>query len=55
MYELSDVYLKDVIIIIVEGVYRNNYLLASLVLKFLNNSTILNLNSVNELSLEIIE
>ena len=27
MYELSDVYLKDVIIIIVEGVYRNNYLL----------------------------
>ena len=27
MYGLSDVYLKDVIIIIVEGVYRNNYLL----------------------------
>ena len=27
MYELSDVYLKDVIIIIVEGVYRKNYLL----------------------------
>lgn len=27
MYELSDVYLKDVIIIIVEEVYRNNYLL----------------------------
>lgn len=27
MYELSDVYLKDVIIIIVERVYRNNYLL----------------------------